>query len=252
MKRTKNVLMIGLALIVIGSFGCKKEKGEECDPACSPDLACYEGECYWPCDYPYNCPNQKPHCQLIGDEEVVEHNGKRYNGICVGPEEVPCVPSGDEVCDGRDNDCDGSVDEGDVCPSTEWRCEPGSEIGCTTGMPGICSVGRSRCYIDASGYGPCEPINSADEADECGDRIDQNCDGRPDENCECEPGEEVPCPTGYPGVCSDGHAFCLADGSGSGSVRPLPDHRSRSATAWTTTATESRTRKSAPATRQWT
>src|SRR6185503_13841722 len=45
------------------------------------------------------------------------------------------APCSTEVCDGVDNDCDASVDEGD----------PGGGGACATGQPGVCAAGTRQC-----------------------------------------------------------------------------------------------------------
>jgi len=216
MKKRINMMVIGLALIVLGSVGCHKRGGDECSPDCQEGLACYEGECYYPCDWDYQCPSQQPFCELIGDDETAGHDG-----ICVGEGDIPCVPTGDEVCDGRDNDCDGLTDEDGVCVEVQTPCDLDEVRDCPINQPGICGVGETHCLNDGSGFGPCEPLHFGDEPEICGDRIDNNCDGTPDENCLCEPDEVVACLTGEPGVCRDGTAACLPDSSGFGFCTPV-------------------------------
>gem|GEM_PF-1691990 len=74
-----------------------------------------------------------------------------------------------EVCDGRDNDCDSTVDEGN----------PGGGVACTTGQPGVCSQGTTSC---SGGALSCSP-NTAPSSEVCGDRLDNDCDGQTDEGC---------------------------------------------------------------------
>jgi len=190
----KKLWVIGLIFcFVCLSCGGNEEK---CSPACQPGLVCYcydedgdggcRHECHYPCDWSWQCPVERPYCQLIGDGKV-----EGYDGVCVSK---------------------GSSISGGVC-------EPGKKISCYTGMPGICALGERHCLDDGSDFGPCEPLSSG-ASEICGDRIDNNCDGRPDENCLCQVGEKVSCLTGLSGVCSAGMAECLADGSGFGFCVP--------------------------------
>jgi hypothetical protein len=48
---------------------------------------------------------------------------------------VQNVQSSAEVCDGLDNDCDGTVDNGN----------PGGGLTCNTGKTGRCAVGTTVC-----------------------------------------------------------------------------------------------------------
>ncbi|MBI4699973.1 MAG: hypothetical protein HY744_02210 [Deltaproteobacteria bacterium] len=116
---------------------------------------------------------------------------------CVNWQWGPCVgevgPSA-ESCDGKDNNCDGNVDEGNA----------GGGNACVTGKPGVCSQGMFVC---SSGSLVCTPTQQAG-AEKC-DGLDNNCDGNVDEG---NPGGGGSCNTGKPGVCASGTMTCKQGG----------------------------------------
>jgi hypothetical protein len=96
------------------------------------------------------------------------------------------------VCDGLDNNCNGSADEGN----------PGGNQSCTTGKPGVCSPGTTAC---TGGAIKCNQ-NVQASAEVC-DGIDNDCDGAVDNG---NPGGGVACSTGLQGVCAAGTTACTA------------------------------------------
>jgi hypothetical protein len=129
--------------------------------------------------------------------------GTEGRGICTGGTQV-CTPSREwatactgevlpqpaETCgNGRDDDCDGMIDEG--C----GVCTPGMMRTCYTGPAGtagvgICRNGSQTC--DASGNWPStcsgEVLPRASET--CGNGQDDNCNGTSDEGCTTAPAND--------------------------------------------------------------
>jgi Putative metal-binding motif len=107
---------------------------------------------------------------------------------CTGGTWTACqgaVGAGTETCDGRDEDCDGSIDEG-------------LTRGCGTDV-GVCSMGTSTCR--AGTWSACEGARSA--TSETCDGADEDCDGATDEQVRRACGSDV-------GACVAGSQVCTA------------------------------------------
>jgi hypothetical protein len=133
---------------------------------------------------PEQCSGQDDNCNGLTDEgfECILHSdrecfverddGKRCDGfqLC----EAGCT-WGDcrlprEICNGRDDNCDGQTDEGfDCIRGEEVYCEVGGDPSC----PGV-----MRCGDDCT-WGPCET------GPEICNGLDDNCNGLTDEGFEC-------------------------------------------------------------------
>jgi hypothetical protein len=148
-----------------------------CDGAVGPSVEICDGldnNCNGGIDEEF--PEQQ---QLCGFEENVSYgvgicapgvmtcdNGALYCNGHVGPS--------DEQCDGLDNNCNGSVDEG-IANSTAIVCYEGPE---GTMAIGECRAGVRYC-TDGGFDGPCDG-QKIPEDERC-DNLDNDCDGEVDE-----------------------------------------------------------------------
>ena len=129
-------------------------------------------------------------------------------------EEPYTFPGAEELCDGEDNDCDGSIptdevdEDGDNWSICEGDCDD-TESGCFPGATEICDGLDNNCDgpvddVDQDEDGHIAPECGGDDCDDtepqvnptspedCGDNVDNDCDGHIDEqDDECAGDDDI-------------------------------------------------------------
>jgi len=142
-----------------------------------------------------SCGDDTGECQ----EGVETCINNEWSGDCVGD-----ITPGTEICDNRDNDCDGQTDEG-------------------LSQTQSCGVGECQHTINTCVNGQpetCNPYQGA-TAEVCEGSRDEDCDGNVDEGCSCTTGQTQDCGIDV-GQCQEGTQTCTNGiwGSCAGEIGP--------------------------------
>lgn len=123
-------------------------------------------------------------------------------------------PDETEVCNNKDDDCDGDTDESGAIGEKYWSYDadddhyrnqeyptyfsckppPTAPAGCSGACPPDAWVDRTLAPLPTNDCDDNDSSRSPDKPDQC-NGIDQNCDGSPLTGCACAPGDAQACDT---------------------------------------------------------
>ena len=183
---------------------CSSGAWGACEPTGSDDEICGD-------EIDNNCDGTVDEfCECTPGEER-ECGGSPESDLCAevcgdGGQWSSCSPkapnTGEELCDGLDNDCDGTIDNGDcdcdIDAEPRWCGATPERHSCQQ----VCDVGE---------WSACAPVDGEDVEEACGDGEDNDCDGAIDEPEPCTFGE-----------CGEGEARCAGTERGECSSTAWP------------------------------
>lgn len=148
-----------------------------------------------------------------GEKKITVCNDNDGDGFCaeqgdLDDNDVTVYPGAPEICDGKDNDCDGEIDE-DFIGTMENLGEP-CGVGACSGVY-VCNENGTDVVCSNT-------LQPGEQPEICDNNIDDDCDGITDEEyevrngkqveaCVCREGDKKPCGKDI-GECRRGYQEC--------------------------------------------
>lgn len=151
----------------LGANSATCPMGQYCDltSGCTPGIACaHDAQCQDklggdPCKTNIHCHQPTATCQFSWlDKDGDGHPPVACGGADCDDSHPAIHPGAPELCDGKDNDCDGAIDDGDVCGGSAW-CNP--EPCPEPPLPGFlkCCTPERACGYQESPSSYCYPVD---------------------------------------------------------------------------------------------
>ena len=119
-----------------------------------------------------------------GRDAATDADGDGFNAVIdCDDTDAERYPGNDEVCDDKDNDCDGEVDEDSAVDATAWYADADSDgYGDAEGSPTTSCEQPTGTVDNALDCDDSEHNARPDGVERCGDGLDNDCDGEVDED----------------------------------------------------------------------
>ncbi len=194
-RGARGALLFAFAASFVAIVSCEAIVGDQipqytCDATsskgCPPNYYCKGAGCA-ACEKVDVCDHLDNDCNgLIDDGKLcdadqdgytwcgsLDSQGRPFNVDC--DDNDPTIhPGAQEICDGKDNDCNGKVDDGAVCPNNQVcfdgqcisnPCNPASPTDCTQVPNQHCDSVSHTC-VDNTGAAPGSPCQADAECDQ--------------------------------------------------------------------------------------